>query len=212
MTDAIRVDMRDWNRAFESYVAVRKTARKDIIHEKAVDFAFKAHKALPATDKGRIEAELSRDKLLIKLTVARLKAKGIQLKGLPSVRVRRPKGTGGRRTISGFDKLISQYSKKLLRARKKSSGYHRVAFLLLAKALGKSVSAQVNPRSMLNKTSVHEKHTQHSDVYELNAVARGMNCPSTLVARDVALAAMQANMEAFTAQRLANARKVAGFR
>lgn len=213
MSDAIKFDMRDWNRTFEKYVSLRKLSRRDITHQKARDFAFKAFAALPPTDKERIRAEMARDKTLLKITVKRLQAKGINLKGLPSVKVRRPKGSGGgTRTMSGANKLISQHARKILRSKLKSTGYHRAAFLLLARKLGASRQQTINPRSKLNKSSVHEKHSQYNDVYQLNAVAGGMNCPSTLVARDVALAASAADMEVYIKRKLDGSRKQAGFK
>lgn len=213
MPETVRFDMRDWNRTFERYIALRSKSRQDITHQKARDFAFKTFAALPPTDKERIRAEMNRDKTLLKITVKRLQAKGIQLKGLPSVKVRRPKGAGGgTRMISGADKLISGYARKLLRSKLRSTGYHRVGFLILAQKLGASRQLSVNPRSMLNKTNVNERHSQFSDVYELNAVAQGMNCPSTLEARDVALGAMQADMEVYIKRKLDESRKTAGFK
>jgi hypothetical protein len=209
---SVKVDMRDWNRSFERYVAVRKTARKDIIHQKARDFAFKAFQNLPPTDRQRIEADMQKDGMLLKLTVRRLQAKGIDLKNLGTVRVRQKGGAGGKRTISKADKIISQYAKKLLRAKIRSRGYHRVSFLLLAQKLGASGAANVNPRSVLAKTNVKESHTYTNDVYTLSAIARGMDCPSTHQAKDKALSLIKADMESFTAKRLADAKKQAGFR
>ena len=206
-----KVDMREWNRSFEKYVAVRKTARRDIIHQKARDFAFKAFQSLPPTESARIDADMRKDNMLFKLTVQRLKAKGIPLKGLPSVRVKAKTG-GGKRTISGVDKLISTYAKKLLKSKKRSRGYHRVAYLLLAQKLGASGNPQVNPRSRLAKTNVKETHTALNDTYALNAIARGMDCPSTWEARDKALQLIKADMEQFTERRLAEARKKSGFK
>jgi hypothetical protein len=207
----IKTDMRQWNKSFERYVAVRKTARKDIIHQKARDFAFKAFQQLPATDKTRIDTETRKDKMLFKLAVIRLKARGVNLKGLPSVKQRGR--AAGKRKLSGADKLISQYAKKILRSKKRSTGYHRVSFLLLAQKLGASGrNAQVNSRSVLARTNIKEAHTPLRDTYALNAVARGMDCPSTWQARDRALELIKTDMEAFTARRLAEARKQNGFR
>jgi hypothetical protein len=110
------------------------------------------------------------------------------------------------------DKIISQYARKLLSSKLRSTGYHRVAFLLLAQKMGSSRQATVNPRSMLNRTNVQEKHTRINDVYTLNAIARGMDCPSTLQARDSALMRMQTKMNAFIQDKLDAARKRAGFR
>ena len=208
----VKLDMRDWNRSFERYVAVRKTARKDIIHEKARDFAFRAYQALPPTSKQRIDTEMARDKMLLKIAVKRLQAKGIDLKNLGTVKVRIKGASGGKRTISKASKIIGQYARKLLRSKKRSTGYHRVSFLLLAQKLGQSGNATVNPRSKLARTNVKETHNVLSDTYALNAVARGMDCPSTHQAKDRALQEVKARMEAFTAKRLAQARKTAGFR
>lgn len=209
----IKFDMRDWNRTFEKYLSLRSKTRQEVTQAKATDFSLKAWMALPATDKERIRSELTRDKLLLKLTVQKLKARGINLKELPSVKVRRPKGSGGgTRQMSGFNKLMSVNAKKLLGARRRSVGYHRLAFVLLARKLGANRQANIRPGSMLNKSNVRERHSQYNDVYELNAVARGMNCPSTLVAREAALVASQADMEVYIKRKLDDARKRSGFK
>lgn len=208
---SVKVDSREWNRTFERYLSLRSKTRDEVTHQKATDFAFKTFQYLPPTDKGRIQTEMTQNNLLLKLTVKRLQAKGINLKGLPSVKVRGK--SGGKRTISGADKIISQHAKKLLRSKLRSTGYHRVAFLLLAQRLGASRGkAAINPKSQLNKTNVQEKHTKFQDVYVLNAHARGMNCPSTLEARDKALSAMKADMETYIERKLAANRKSAGFK
>jgi hypothetical protein len=208
----IKTDMREWNKAFERYVTVRKTARKDIIHQKARDFAFKAFRALPPTEVTRIRSDMQKDNMLLKLTVQRLQAKGIQLKGLGSARLGKKRAAAGKRALSNVDKLISQYAKKLLNSKLRSKGYHGVSYLLLAQKLGRSGQAQVNPRSILAKTNVKEAHTPLRDTYTLNAIARGMDCPSTWEAQDKALQLIKADMEEFTAKRLRQARKESGFR
>jgi hypothetical protein len=210
----IKTDMRAWNKTFSRYLAVRKTVRKDVIHEKARDFAFKAYQFLPPTTRERIDSDMRKNNMLLKITVRRLQAKGVKLKNLGTVKVRfRAKGgkKGGTRLISKADKIIADYAKKLLRSKIRSRGYHRVSFLKLAQLLGKAGAATINPRSTLARTNVKEKHTPSADVYTLNAIARGMDCPSTDVARDKALQAMEQKMKAFIAQRLAQARKQAGF-
>lgn len=207
----VKFDMREWRKTFERYVSLRTSkTRQEITQQKALDFAIKAFQALPPTDKSRIQSELLAGNLLLKLTVQRLQAKGVVLKGLPSVRVRGKHG--GKRMISGVDQLISQYSKKLLRSRVKSSGYHRVAFLLLAQKLGSTRKISINPRSFLMRTNVQKWQSRTNDTYVLNAVARGMDCPSTHEARDAALAASQADMEVYIQRKLDTTRKSAGFK
>jgi hypothetical protein len=202
MAETVKTDMREWNRSFERYVAVRKTARKDIIAQKARDFAFKVYQSLAPTDQGRITKELTHNKLILKLTVKRLKKKGVQLKGLGGVKPRTVRGgSGGGRAISAVDKLISSYANKLLRARQRSSGYHRAAFLILAQKLGESGGASVNSRSILAKTDISEQHTATGDTYTLNARARGLDCPSTHAARDKALALIKAAAKKPSARR-----------
>jgi hypothetical protein len=208
-----RTDAREWNRTFERYVAVRKTARADIIKEKARDFAFKAFQQLEPTQISRIQAELLQDKRIIKLSVIRLTAKGVSLKGKSTGRRRRVKGGGSKKALTPGNKLVRAYARKLLLSRKRSAGYHRVAFLLLAQKMGKTgAAARVNPRSRLTRSNVSIRNHSLSTEVRLSAVARGLDCPSTSAAMDRAMEIVGADMRKFTADRLRQARREAGFK
>lgn len=208
-----KTDTREWNRTFEKYVSVRKTARAEIIKQKARDFAFKAFAQLDPTAVSRIQNDLLRDKLIIKLSVIRLMKQGVDLKGSATGRRRKIKGGGGitRKALTPGNKLVKAYARRMLLSRRRSAGYHRVAYLLLAQKLGKSGSATVNPRSRLAKTNVITSNGALTTVVRLNAVARGLDCPSTRAATDRAMEIIGADMRDFIAKRLKEARHEAGF-
>lgn len=210
-----KIDTREWNRTFEKYVSLRKTARQDIVIEKARDFAFRVFQNIKPVPAGKIEKELLDNKRILRITWYRLKKQfgPDVLKGKAASKRRRAIHKTGKtkKALTPGNKIVRDYAKRLMTSRKKSSGYHRVAFLLAAQKLGREGSAAINPRSRLARTNVSQTHNALRSVVRINAVARGLECPSTNAAVDAALATMKGRMEAEIEKRLAAAKRAAGF-
>lgn len=211
-----KTEAREWNRTFEKYMKLRNSTRESVINGKARDFAFKVFQNIKPVPAGKIQGELLENKRILKLTWYRLSKKvgPDVLKGKAASKRRRAIHKTGKtkKALTPGNKLVRTYARQLMASRKKSAGYHRVSFLLLAQKLGKEGSAQVNPRSRLNRTNVSKTHNALRTVVRTNAVARGLNCPSTNAAVDKALADIKTDMETEILKRLAQAKREAGFR
>jgi hypothetical protein len=211
-----KIETRAWNATFEKYMKLRNSTREEVINGKARDFAFKVYQNINPVNTAKIQADLLRDKLILKLTWYRLSKKfgSDVLKGAAASKRRRAIHKTGKtkKALTPGNKLVRDYARKLIASRKKSAGYHRVAFLLLAQKLGKEGGAQINPRSRLARTNVSKTHNALRTVVRTNAVARGLECPSTNAAVDKALAKIKTDMEAEILKRLAKAKREAGFK
>jgi hypothetical protein len=213
----IKVDTKAWNKTFDTYVRLRKKDRDDMIIEKAARYAFEVYKALPAVEPSKIVAELSRDKLLLKIAVTRLVAKNVSLKGKALTKSGRKKarrkiaGGGTRRALTPGNWLVKKEAQKILASRKKSPGYHRVAYLLLSQKLRGVSITKFNPRSFLAQTTADIRRGANNSVVRLLAVARGLNCPSTGKASAVALQEVEADMRVYIKDHLDDTARKAGF-
>ena len=195
---------------------LRKTARAEVIEGKARDFAFKVFQNIAPVPAGKIENELLQNKRILRLTWYRLQKKfgPDVLKGKAASKRRRAIHKTGKtkKALTPGNKIVRAYAKTLMASRKRSSGYHRVSFLLIAQKLGKTgANPQVNPRSLLNRTNVSKTNNAFRTVVRTNAVARGLACPSTNAAVDKALADIKQEMETEIIKRLAAAKREAGF-
>lgn len=212
-----KIDTREWNKTFEKYLSLRKSTREQVTLEKARDFAFRVYKNIKPVNTAKIQAELLANKLILQLTWYRLsKRDGLDvLKGGAASKRRRAIHKTGKtkKALTPGNKLVRDYARKLMASRKKSAGYHRVAFLLLAQKLGRpGAAAQINPRSRLAKTNVSITNNALRSVVRTNAIARNLECPSTNAAVDAALAEIKGRMEAEIMKRLAAAKREAGFK
>lgn len=218
MASAIKIDTRAWNRTFDQYVRLRKKDRNDLIIEKAARYAFEVYKNIPAVDTARIVGELSTNNLLLKLAVVRLENKGVSLKGRALTKSgrakarRKVKGGGTKRALTPGNWLVKKEARKILASRKKSPGYHRVAYLLLSQKLRGVSLTKFNPRSFLAETTATIRNGRDNSLVKLLAVARGLNCPSTGAASSKALQAVEADMRVYIDRKLKEAKAAAGFK
>src|SRR5258708_1734362 len=218
MADArIKVDTKAWNKTFDTYVRLRKKDRDDMIVEKAARYAFEVYKALPAVDSSKIVAEMSRNKRLLKLTVVRLVNKGVSLKGKALTKSgrqkarRKIKGGGTKRALTPGNWLVKKQAQKILASKKRSPGYHRVAYLLLSQKLRGVSLTKFNPKSFLAQTTADIKRGADNSLVRLLAVARGLNCPSTGKASATALQEVEADMRVYIKDHLDETARKAGF-
>jgi hypothetical protein len=213
MAAGFRVDTREWNKTFDLYVQLRRKSREDMIIHKAAGFAYEAYKALPATDPARIAGELSKNNLLLKLAVVRLKKQGVSLKGraLTKTGKKKRQRKGGRRPLTPGNLLVKAEANKILKARRRSSGYHRIAFLIASQKLKGQSLTNFNPRSFLAKTQTRTRNGQNNTIVSILAVARGLDCPSTKTATAAALQAVQADMQVYIDRKLREAKEKSGF-
>jgi hypothetical protein len=224
-----KIETRAWNATFEKYMKLRNSTREQVIQGKAADFAFKVYKHLPPVEPAKIEFELLMWKTILRLTWYRLSKKfgSDVLKGKATSKRRRAIHKTGKtkKALTPGNKLVRDYARKLMASRKKSAGYHRVAFLLLGQKLVQSAGPtidlsrfpkaavpKINPRSRLTRTNFSKTHNALRTVVRTNAIARGLECPSTNVAVDRALADIKSDMEAEIIKRLAKAKREAGFK
>lgn len=214
MAAGFRVDTRQWNKTFDQYVALRRKSRKDMIIHKAAGYAYETFKSLPATDPARISGELAKNNLLLKLAVVRLGKQGVSLKGraLTKTGKKKKQRKGGKRPLTPGNILVQKEANKILRARRRSSGYHRVAFLIASQKLRGQAPSNFNPRSFLAKTETKTRDAGNNTIVSILAVARGLDCPSTRQATAKALQAVQADMQVYIDRKLKEARAQAGFK
>jgi hypothetical protein len=213
-TAGLRVDTREWNKTFDRYVELRRKSRRDMMIHKASGFAYEAYKSLPATDPARIRGELGKDKLLLKLAVVRLKKKGVELKGQALTKTGKKKRArvGGKRPLTPGNLLVKAEANAILSSRRRSSGYHRTAFLIASQQLRGQAVTKFNPRSFLSRTSAKARDSGTQTIATIIAVARGLDCPSSRAATNRALQAVEADMRVYIDRKLREAKAQAGFK
>ena len=208
----IRADIRAWNKSFDLYVQLRKKDRKELIVQKAARFAYEAYKFLPATGAARIRAELFQNKLLLKLAVISLQKKNVSLIGTAAdvAEAPRRRRSKKKRALTPGNLLVKAEANRILGSRRASSGYHRLAFLILSQQL-RGVSITSVGSRLLKQTKATIRDGSKTSVF-LSAVARGLDCPSTQAAKEKALASVQSDMQQYIDDHLSKTKAKAGFK